>query len=346
MSLVLSRIQNIRAIAPLDKNNLKPSRYGAFDLFLRQTQNANSIVTPELKEKAFASIGSTVQVPKIDYDSSVSISNTRSLTIADDEGTSSMYDVSWTTYSWGFTMTPSLYLNNEISYQRDFENKFMKYLYAVLSSLDSAAITALGTGKTSSLTNPLTYTFSSSYLNVLNGAFTRFIGDLEPLMASNDYYSPIDVVGDVGLQSELLNIAQFGTYNQMNRALQFSGKNFMFSNRITNALEDPAFAGFAVAENSVGLLTRLERSCLLFEKTSDGHEWGRAFIAPLGFDIGTYYYEAAVDGSSLAGAASADMTRVKKEFYGFSFDFALISALAGDGKNPILAFQGSTGTGA
>jgi hypothetical protein len=93
MSLVLTRIQNIRAKANLDKWETRPSRYGVYDLFKRDTENPMGIITPELKQKAFASIGSTLETPVIDYDGTVTIGSSRTATIADDENTSKMQSI-------------------------------------------------------------------------------------------------------------------------------------------------------------------------------------------------------------------------------------------------------------
>ena len=99
MSLVNTRIQNIRANSRLDKFELRPSRYGALDLFMDQSQDPNGVLTPELVEKARTSIGNTLETPVINYDESISIGNTRSVTIADSENTSKMVQFSFTTYS-------------------------------------------------------------------------------------------------------------------------------------------------------------------------------------------------------------------------------------------------------
>ena len=62
MSLVLTRTQNMRANSNLDKFELRPSRYGALNAFIDQSNDPNGILTPELKEKARVSIGSTLDI--------------------------------------------------------------------------------------------------------------------------------------------------------------------------------------------------------------------------------------------------------------------------------------------
>ena len=71
MSLVLTRIQNTLANSRLDKYEYRASRYGALDAFMVQSNDPTGILTPELKEKARTSIGTTLQTPVIDYDADV-----------------------------------------------------------------------------------------------------------------------------------------------------------------------------------------------------------------------------------------------------------------------------------
>ena len=101
MSLVNTRIQNIRSNSRLDKFELRPSRYGALNLFVDQSQDTNGILTPELVEKARTSIGNTLETPVINYDANISIGNTRSVTIADSENTSTIILLSNTALSSG-----------------------------------------------------------------------------------------------------------------------------------------------------------------------------------------------------------------------------------------------------
>lgn len=124
MSLIATRLQNWRVQNPeFDRNMTRPCEYGALDFFIEQTNAANSIINPKLRERAFASMGNTVQIPVINYDGDVTVGNVRSCVIEDDENTSTLYTVVWATYAIGFTMVPAAYMNNEISYEHDFYRK-------------------------------------------------------------------------------------------------------------------------------------------------------------------------------------------------------------------------------
>lgn len=344
MSLVLTRIQNIRANSNLDKFEYRPSRYGALNAFMVQSEDPTGILTDELKQKARTSIGNTLETPVIDYDAGITIGNTRSLTIADSENTSKMIQITFATYSWGFTIAPAMYMNNEIGIQKDFETKMMKYIYAFAKKLDEAALSALAANKTQVLKNPLLYDWSSNAVNAKWTERENVFGDLEVMMGANDFYGQLHIVGDPGVESIMRKLQQHRLYNDVNKQNEFGTKVVHLSNNIA-AAQGKYAQGYAVNAGSLGILTRFERDCLLGTVSGDGHEWGIATLPLLNMPVGTYFYDSVGDYSAIAGAATADMTRTRKEHYGFAVDVAFITAYnskpSGEGAlpSPILAFN-------
>ena len=344
MSLVLTRIQNIRANSNLDKFEYRPSRYGALNAFMVQSKDPTGILTEELKQKARISIGNTLETPVIDYDADITIGSTRTLTIADSENTSKMVQITFATYAWGFTIAPAMYMNNEIGIQKDFETKFMKYLYAFAKKLDEAALAKLAASKTQILKNKLLYNWSANAINAKWTERENVFGDLEVMMGANDFYGQLHIVGDPGVESIMRKLQQHGLYNDVNKQNEFGTKIVHLTNNIAAA--DGKYAqGYAVNAGSLGLLTRFERDCLLGTVSGDGHEWGIATLPMLNMPVGTYFYDSVGDYNTIAGAATADMTRTRKEHYGFAVDVAFLtvhnsapSALA----SPILAFNVSS----
>lgn len=385
MSLVLTRIQNVLANSRLDKNEYRASRYGAFDAFVAQSNDPSGILTPEMKEKARTSIGKTLITPVIDYDGGITISHNRPLTIADSENTSRHLVINFATYSFGFTIAPAMYMNNEIGIQRDFETKLMKYVYKLAQMLDEVALASIAAAKTSVINNSLLYDKTG---NIINAAWTErenILGDLEIIMGANDFYAPLDIVGDAGVESIVKKLAQHGLYNDVNKANEYAGKTFHFTNNIgkgsyaassgTNFVNTDSWSGqpksptkqtgestfetvaplaavtkgnslyaqgYAIEKGSLGMLTRFERDCLLGTVSGDGHEWGIATLPLLNIPVGTYFYDSVGDYSGIAGAATADMVRTRKEHYGFAVDIAFITAYNSNPSNlpsPILSFN-------
>ena len=135
-------------------------------------------------------------------------------------------------------------------------------------------------------------------------------------------------------------MAQKDIYNAENKTLEYSDKILHFTTRLAN---DPGqFAQFfAVQGGSVGILTRFERESLLGTKMADGTEWGIDTLPMLNFPVGTYFYESKGDFSAIAGAATADMTRARKEHYGFAVDVAVLTPYNSDPTtiaSPIMQF--------
>lgn len=338
MSLINTRIQNVRAKSNLDKNELRPSRYGALNMFMMQSEDPAGILTPELKDKAEKSIGNTLQTPVIDFDAGISIGNTRSVTIADSENTSQMYTITFATYAWGFTIVPAMYMNNEVSIQADFERKFNKYLYKFAETLDTAAIAALSAAKTQVFGDLLAYTQSGNVIQVPWASRENIIGDINPMLAANDHFGEIHVCGNAGIESLVRKLAQKDIYNSENKTLEYSDKILHFSTRIANGGQEYANA-YGVQGGTVGMLTRFERESLLNTKMADGTEWGIDTLPLINFPCGTYFYESKGDFNAIGGAATADLTRARKEHYGFAVDVAILTPYNSDPStiaNPIM----------
>lgn len=341
MSLVLTRIQNIRANSNLDRFEYRPSRYGALNAFMTQSEDPMGILTDDLKQKARTSIGNILETPVIDYDADISIGSTRSLVINDSENTSKMVQINFTTYAWGFTIAPAMYMNNEIQIQKDFETKMMKYIYKFAQKLDEAALATLAANKTQVIKNSLLYDKSGNAINAKWSERENVFGDLEVMMGANDFYGQLHIIGDPGVESIMRKLQQHGLYNDVNKQNEFGSKIVHLTNNIA-ASSGKYAQGYAVNAGSLGMLTRFERDCLLGTVSGDGHEWGIATLPLLNMPVGTYFYDSVGDYSTIAGEATADMVRTRKEHYGFAVDVAFITAYNSNSTtlpSPILAFN-------
>ena len=341
MSLVATRLQNWRISNPeLDRNMFRPLEYGALDFFIGQTKAPNGIISANLRDRAFASIGNTVQVPVINYDGDVTVSNVRTCTIEDNENTSALYTVVWTTYSVGFTMVPTLYMNNEIDYQHDFERKMEKICRALATTLDSAAISALEAAKTQVFKDTLQYSVSSNVIEVPTQMASEILGDLNPIMRANAYPETLHLIGNAGIDSLIRKLAQHDIYNAVNKRMEYDNKIIHYTTQLTNASNKIGTA-FAVADGNVGVLTRVDREALR-RASANFHEWDVVRLPFIDLPVGSHYYTAVGDQSGIAGDASADMTCNVKEYFGFSVDVAFIIAYNSDAEhvaNPITKLQ-------
>lgn len=338
MSLVATRLQNWRVENPeFDRNMTRPCEYGALDFFIEQTDSATSIISPKLRERAFASIGNTVQIPVIDYDGNVQVSNVRSCVIQDDENTSSLYTIVWATYAIGFTMVPAAYTNNEISYEHDFFRKMEKTTRALADALDKAAVASLEAGKTQVFKDKLNYTVTGNTIEVPTQMGTEILGDINPIMRANCYPEYIHIIGNAGVDSLVRKLAQHGVYNDVNKRMEYDNKVLHYTNNVTNE-EGKNGTFYAVADGNVGVLTRVDREALRRTR-ANFHEWDVVRLPYINLPVGSHYYTAVGDQSQIAGDATADLTCAVKEYFGFSVDVAFLVAYNSDAEtvaNPII----------
>ena len=329
MSLVATRLQNWRVSNPeFDRNMTRPCEYGALDFFIEQTNSANSIISPNLRDKAFASIGNSVQIPVINYDGDVQVSNIRSCVIADDENTSALYTVVWATYAIGFTMVPAAYMNNEISYEHDFTRKMEKTTRALADALDKGAVAALEAGKTQVYKDKLNYQVQGNVVEVPTQMATEILGDVNPMMRANCFPEYIHIIGNAGVDSLVRKLAQHGVYNDVNKRMEYDNKVLHYTNNVVNeAQKNGTF--FAVADGNVGVLTRVDREALRRTR-ANFHEWDVVRLPYIDLPVGSHYYTAVGDQSQIAGDATADLTCAVKEYFGFSLDVAFLVAYNSD----------------
>ena len=341
MSLIATRVQNWRVQNPqFDRNMTRPAEYGALDFFIAQTQAANSILPPDVRDKAFASIGNTVQIPVINYDGDVTVSNVRSCVIEDSENTSALYTVVFATYAVGFTMVPSAYLNNEISYDHDFMRKIEKVTRALAQSLDTAAVAALSAQKTQVFKDLLYYTQTGNSIQVPWDLRTEILGDIDAIQRANKFPSQNHIIGNAGIDAMIKKLAQSGIYNEVNKQMEYANKVIHYTNNVTN--ETGKYGSFyAVEDGNVGILTRVDREALR-RASANSHEWDVVRLPYIDLPVGSHYYTAVGDQSAIAGAATADLTCAVKEYFGFSLDVAFVVAYNSDPTtiaNPIIKVE-------
>lgn len=325
MSLIATRLQNWRVEDPnYDRNMTRPCEYGALDFFAEQTNARNSIITPNLRDRAFASMGNTVQIPVINYDENVQVLNVRTCVIADNENTSALVTVVFATYYVGFTMVPAAYMNNEISYMHDFNRKMEKVSRAMANALDKGAVAALEANKTQVFKTLLNYTQNANTIQVPKQMASEILGDVNPIMRANCYPEYIHIIGNAGIDSLIRKLAQHGIYNDANKRMEYENKVIHYTN---NVVDEAGKMGtfFAVADGNVGILTRVDREALR-GTTANFHEWGVTRLPYVDIPVGFHYYTSVGDQSQIMGAATEDLTCAVKEYFSFSIDVAFMVA--------------------
>jgi hypothetical protein len=332
MSLILTRLQNMRAKSPLDKKEIRMSRYGALDMYMRQGDSPTGILSAELKAAAGMSIGSTLEVPAIDDNTTLTIGSTRDVVIADAENTSRMIVIPFTTYAHGFTIVPSLFHNNELGEQADFETKMKLTDRLFATAINASCLAHLETNKSKVFADTLLYTELADTIVASFAQRTDILGDLNVMMAANDFFGEIHVVANAGFEALVRDLAESNLYNSVNKRMEYADKVWNWDNALLKG-QGKYGSAFCVEEDSLGILFRHEREALLNTKMQDGTEWGVDALPITGIPVSTYFYESKGDYNAINGAASADMTRVRKDHYGFAIDVGLNAAFISDTSN-------------
>ena len=80
-------------------------------------------------------------------------------------------------------------------------------------------------------------------------------------MGANDFFAPLDIIGDAGIESVVKKLAQHGLYNDVNKANEYAGKTFHFTNNIGKG---------AYAKNNSGTDFCFVKREILFKSVGDG----------------------------------------------------------------------------
>lgn len=330
MSLVSTWIQELIANNPtLDNRIYRAGRYGGLDAFKLSSDSATSIIRPEQATEFQNSVGKTMKIAVIDFDGTITIGNNRPVSITDADNTSAYVSVAPVTLSWGFTTYPALHYNNAISYQKDFEAKFMKFLYKVLSTIEGLALTKLAADKTKVVSNLLGYSLTSDVVISSTANQEKILADLEVMMQSDDFYGKYHLIGNGGVQSLINQLMKYEKNNEKDLTMEYMNKMLHFSNQITDASGHKA-TGYIVEDGAIGLLTRVSNESRFNMASSTGRKFSTISLPILNKEVEYYTYSDVVDASSVNGGGSAFATRTIKEYHGFALDIAFLTAHVSD----------------
>jgi hypothetical protein len=333
MSLVATRLENFRPTADVDKWEVRAQRVGALEAFKRQTEDPNGIISDDLQNQAIAAVGSTLEVPVLDFESTTISNVTQPVAIVGDPSTSALYAVTFTDYYFGFRIFPAQHANNDVKIQREFNRQMMRYVYQLLDDLDQAAIAALEAAKTQVLANDLggRYSLTSNVIVAPLAEQNAIVGDINPLMGGNKFYGPFDFVCNPGFESHVRNnLLEKGEFNSDDKRYQYNDKTWFFTNNIANGVGHKA-TGYAIQSGSVGILSQFLPDNVMRSETHK-HRWDIELIPGLNMQMGVYQYDDAVDASAL-NASTTHLTASKMEAYGFHARWAFLTPYNSDAAN-------------
>lgn len=328
MSLIKTYLQDIRVNHPSnnDRDELRVTQTGLLTAAMAMTTSQNSVISPDLIEKAVASQGRQIDVPVMQK-GAVTIANTRSCTIGGGQSESDMVTVVWKTLSTDVLMVPSQYDKNMVKYQYDLTKKINEIVEAFKVEIETDLETALDTNKSQVYASSIItdkYALVGDAIQVTAADLDYFFNDLDAINFADDFYDPtIYVVANHVVMPTVSKWINQGTSNAMNTAFQFAGKNFTFTNRIPNGAGKNA-TGYFMPDGTIGVLTRTDVDARNNHKAGDGTEWFEDTLPNLPFPIGIQHKSKCDDESLLEASGLEHLTATLVEHTQISFDFAII----------------------
>ena len=328
MSLVKTYLQDIRTSYPsnLDRDETRVTMLGLMEGVLQMTNSANSIVSSELVSKAEMSQGRNLDVPVMQK-GNVTVNNVRSCTVACGQSESDLVRVVWKTVSADICMVPSQYEKNDIKYLGDLNFKIKQVVEAFGIVIENDLDTAFDANKSQVYNSSIIgtkYPLVGDAMRVTQAQTDFFFNDLNSINISDDFESiQIKIIASPSVMPVVEKYINQGVSNSANTSFQYFGKDFTFSNRVTNGV-GVLGTGYFMPDGSIGMITRVDVDARLNHTATTGTQWFQETLPGLPFPVGIKYDSQCSDQSTLEVAGLTHLTATMVEHYQISFDFAII----------------------
>jgi hypothetical protein len=347
MGLVDTLIDPLRSgySGRMDANEFRKSRYGAYNVFQKQTAAATtSILSAQDIANIKKSYGLTTKIPVLDFQD-VQIGALRSCVIQPDANQSRMLVVTFVSYVFGFTMIPAMYKNNAIGYELDWQKKMQKYLLKLAKVLDTSCVNKLNVDRNRVWTNLLVqYPQIANALQVPYSDRSDIYNQISGIMNTADFPSATyDIVANGMHEATYNKLAANGRTNADNTAYQLTGFDEHYTNNITpNAgVRDTLYV---VPEGSVALVNRNDPDALAGTSLmGGGQKWDEVQVPIVDLKMGTYYTEKCADATAIYATPETNgLSRTALQGFEFSTDVCLLTAYNSDPAtraNPIVKVE-------
>lgn len=337
-TLVATLKQYMRTVykGRIDRNELRPSEYGAYNLFQKQSSSALTILTDDVKTAIINSFGNTVQIPVLDFEA-ITIANVRTCEIQTGGANSKLMTVVLFTMAFGFPMVPSRHRNNDLGMQQYYARNLEARRLKALEFLDGKCVDFLDLNKNTYFPAGMTayYPVSGAAFQVDKEASTEFFTDVPGILATQDFGGNPDVLTNPMGMGYVDRLKLHGEMNDVNYARQIDNLGSFFqSNRVLNGSGVRATM-YMLGDGAVAIQTRLDPD------TYDGHQigagdtpsnlWTTDNLPGIG-QVGLYYQAKCSDESVRLAAERLDgLTRTFVESFEWSWDVALLKSYNSDG---------------
>lgn len=319
----------------LDKNEQRPSIYGALRLAQSQTADPSSILDEQVRANIEKSFNVSVQVPVINY-KDITIGNVRSCAMRTDGVTSALVTLTAVTYVWGFLMYPEQHYENYVSYQSAFNKLMDAGLQKAAATVDTAVVAQLEAQRNQYQPQAILdfYADSGDALQVPQASKNDFYNKLNAIAATMDFEGKIDVLTNPIGMTMVNRYANQGQFNATNEAWQFIGYDWFQSNRVVNGGAPIESTLYAVLPGSIAIQGRVDPAAKRRARIHESKYWELFPNAPLlNMDLGVFYQAECADASAIQASGLANSTRTQVESWEFSTDVFYVSPYNSDPAN-------------
>lgn len=312
----------------MDKNEQRPSIYGALNMFKAQTASPLGIMDPETVANIKKSFIQAVKVPQVNY-KDVSIGNVRTCTLKTEGITSTMVTLTAVTYAFGFVAFPQQHYENYVSYNTAIQKLIDAGLQKMASTIDAACVNTLETNKNAYWPQALLdyYAQVGDALQVAQVDKNDFYNQLASIMQTMDFPQESDISTNPIGMANVRRLAAQGQGNSINQGFQLLGYTWYPTNRVTNGGGTIESTLYAVAPGSVAIESRLDPDAKVRQRIHESKYWDIFPNAPyIGMDLGVFYQADCTDASAIQAATMAGYTRTKIESWEFSVDVFYLKA--------------------
>lgn len=327
--------------ARMDKNEQRPSSYGALNLFKAQTNSPLSLLDEDVKANIQRSFNQSVKVPVVNY-KDIAIGNVRTCALQTEGITSQLVTLTAVTYAFGFIAYPMQHYENYISYQTAVNKLIEAGLQKLASTIDAGCVNVLETKKNQYFPQAVLdyYAQVANALQVPQAEKNDFYNQLQSILQTMDFPQDLDVVTNPIGMATVRRLAAQGQGNSVNEGFQLLDKIWYPTNRVTNGGAPIESTLYAVAPGSVAIQSRVDPDSRAKTRIHESKYWDMFPNAPhIGMDLGVFYQADCTDASALQAATLAKFTNTKIESWQFSVDVFYLNSFNSDIANrysPIL----------
>lgn len=289
---------------PLYENEFRGTDHGALEFYASQNGMMGGSVTSDIMARAEGSMGNTMKFPVLKRNTTATVSATRACSGENNEVDSAMVGLNWIVVRDSFWMFPNRYMNNDIAMQEHFDANMIALINRCADKLEDYCLADLSANKTQVIADTLGYGFTSNSVDVPAANRETCLVDIAGMMRSNNYPGHLHIVGTYGVQNIVSHLHEHGVYNDVNRGIEYMGKTFHTSGRMSKG--DGFAALYAVEEGQVGFVSRLSRAQYNNDKVLD-KEWGSVVLPGTGVNFGIVRTVHTGDMTQYLDSSAADM---------------------------------------